>query len=168
MRRSPAARLAEVRSRLDAIDQRPRHALERLMANRAERLQQTSRRLFVARETLLRTERARIVQQQDLTRRTAERLVPGLAGVLDRKRARLTALTQLFDSLNYKSVLARGYALVWDQDGRAVTSAAAVIDGQPLALEFADGKADATAGRPLRVRPAPKPKAPVEDQGALF
>jgi exodeoxyribonuclease VII large subunit len=168
MRRSPAARLAEVRSRLDAIDQRPRHALDRLLQNRAERLEQTSRRLLIARQTLLRSERVRVGQQQDLTRRTGERLVPALANVLERKRAKLGAVAQLFDSLNYKSVLARGYALVWDQEGRAVTSADALIDGQPLALEFADGRADATAGRLLRVRPAPKPKAPVEDQGALF
>jgi exodeoxyribonuclease VII large subunit len=168
VRRSPAARLAEVRSRLDAIDQRPRHALDRLLQNRAERLEQTSRRLLVARQTLLRAERLRNGQQQDLTRRTAERLVPALANVLERKRAKLASVSQLFDSLNYKAVLARGYALVWDQDGRAVTSADALVDGQPLALEFADGRADAIAGRLLRARPAPKPKAPVEEQGALF
>ena len=64
-------------------------------------------------------------------------------------------------------MLARGYALVWDRRtggdlGRWV------IDGQALALEFADGKADATGGRGLRPKPAVKPQVPAEDQGALF
>jgi exodeoxyribonuclease VII large subunit len=168
VRRSPAARLAEARSRVGAIDQRPLHAIGRLAQAKSEQLAQKSHRLLIARDTLLRAERARLTQKQELVARASARLAPALAAAIDRKRTRLEALAQLFDSLNYKSVLARGYALVWNAEGSAVRSAKAVQDGQPLVLEFADGEADATGGRSVRVKAAPKPKTPAEDQGALF
>ena len=82
---------------------------------------------------------------------------------------RLEAVSKLFDSLNYKSVLKRGYALVRDAEGQPLRSADAVLDGQPLVLEFADGKVDATGGR---IGSRPKPPKPrlvaAEEQGALF
>ena len=66
-------------------------------------------------------------------------------------------------------MLKRGFALVRDADGQPLNSADAVLDGQALVLEFADGKADATGGR-IGTRPqaAAKPKIGVADeQGAL-
>ena len=56
---------------------------------------------------------------------------------------------------------------MWDGDGRAVRSHEAVLDGQALTVEFADGRADVTGGRGMKVRPT-KPKLPTEEQGALF
>ena len=88
---------------------------------------------------------------------------------MTRKADRLEAVSKLFDSLSYKSVLKRGFALVRDADGQPLNSADAVLDGQALVLEFADGKTDATGGR-IGTRPrAAKPKLVVaEEQGALF
>jgi exodeoxyribonuclease VII large subunit len=165
---SPAVRVAALRGRLVAVDHRPREALDRLLAQRGDKLRQTGQRLKVARETLLRAETLRIGQARELGRRTGERLAPALRAQLDRKRARLETLCQLFDSLNYKAVLERGYALVWDSHGRPVRSTAGIADGQALALEFADGRAEATGGRGTRpLRPA-KPKPALLEQGALF
>ena len=121
-------------------------------------LKQIGRRLVVSRETLLRAERTRIAQGHELTRRVVERLAPALQGQIARKADRLDAVSKLFDSLNYKSVLKRGFALVRDADGQPLNSAEAVLDGQALVLEFADGKADATGGR-IGTRPrVVKPK----------
>ena len=167
MRLSPVARLARHRAQLDGIGRRPREALDRALAKKADALAQLSRRLEVARATALRAERVRLDQRRELARRTAERLLPAFQAQLGRKRERLGALAQLFDSLNYKSVLERGYALVWDADGQPVRSRDAVGDGQPLSLEFADGRADATGGRLAKPRLA-KPKLAIEEQGALF
>jgi exodeoxyribonuclease VII large subunit len=66
-------------------------------------------------------------------------------------------------------VLKRGFVLVREADGQPLRSADAVLDGQALVLEFADGKADATGGR-IGTRPRlAKPKiALAEEQGALF
>jgi exodeoxyribonuclease VII large subunit len=164
---SPAVQVATLRARLVAIDHRPREALDRLRRQRADKLAQASQRLVTARATLLRAETQRIGQQRELGRRTGERLTPALRAQLDRKRARLDSVGQLFDSLNYKSVLARGYALVWDADGRPVQAPAGVADGAALTLEFASGKAEATGGRGMRVRTA-RPKPALLEQGALF
>ena len=76
----------------------------------------------------------------------------------------------MFDSLNYKSVLARGFALVRDGEGRVLRSAQGVLDGQPLVLEFVDGTAEAQVGavesrKRRRSRSLPRPnKAPCSDR----
>jgi exodeoxyribonuclease VII large subunit len=165
---SPVARLANVRARLDAVDRRPREALDRALARRSDALVQVARRLEVARATALRAERARLVQQQDLARRAAERLLPAIRSQVARKLNDLDTMAKLFETLNYKAVLERGYALVWDADGLPVRSRDGVSDGQPLALEFADGRAEATGGRVLRPRLAKPKPALAEEQGALF
>jgi exodeoxyribonuclease VII large subunit len=158
-----------MRARLDAVGPRPYNAVCRSILLREESLKQISRRLVVSRETLLRAERTRLAQGHELTQRVAERLGPALRGQIARKADRLDAVSKLFDSLNYKSVLKRGFALVRDADGQPLNSADAVPDGQALVLEFADGKADATGGR-IGTRPRlAKPKLVVaEEQGALF
>lgn len=166
---SPVANVARMRARLDAVGPRPYNAVCRAVVLREESLKQIGHRLVVSREALLRAERTRIAQSTEVTQRVAERLVPALQGQIARKADRLEAVSKLFDSLNYKSVLKRGYALVRDADGQPLRSADAVLDGQALVLEFADGKADATGGR-IGTRPKPaKPKlVAAEEQGALF
>ena len=127
--------------RSDRAPQRGRHSVRA----RGASLKQIGRRLCVARDAAAgRAHAARAAR--DLPR-VAERLGPALQGQIARKAARLDAVSQLFDSLNYKSVLKRGFALVRDADGRPLNSAEAVLDGAALVLEFADGKADATGGR---------------------
>ncbi|MFL5200955.1 MAG: exodeoxyribonuclease VII large subunit [Microvirga sp.] len=166
---SPVANVARMRARLDAVGPRPYNAACRSILLREESLKQVGRRLVVSREALLRAERVRLAQGHELTQRVAERLGPALQGQIARKADKLDAVSKLFDSLSYKSVLKRGFALVRDADGQPLNSAEAVLDGQALVLEFADGKADATGGR-IGTRPrVAKPKLVVaEEQGALF
>jgi len=89
-------------------------------------------------------------------------------------------------ALSYRSVLARGFALVRDEQGHAMRTAASIGPGARLDLEFSDGRVAATADadRPAATRPAisavePKPVASGEksapkrvvkpvDQGSLF
>jgi exodeoxyribonuclease VII large subunit len=166
---SPVARIAGLRARVDAVGERPRDGLGRLLKNRRDALKQTADRLRVARHTAARAEAARLAQRREIAHRAAERLHPAVWAQIERKRQKLAAVAQLFDSLNYKSVLERGYALVWDADGMPVRSPAGVVEGQALTLEFASGKAEATGGRGQRGkagRGAAKPL--LEDQGALF
>jgi exodeoxyribonuclease VII large subunit len=167
-RASPVTRLAAFRARLDGVERRPGAALERALAKKGDTLVQLARRLEVARATALRAERVRLDRSRDLARRTGERLPPAVAAQIERKRARLDTLAKLFESLNYKAVLERGYALVWDADGQPVRSRDGVTDGQPLSLEFADGRAEATGGRAARPRLVRTKGVPAEEQGALF
>ena len=124
-RLSPVTRLAAFRARLDGVERRPGAALERALAKKGDTLVQLARRLEVARATALRAERVRLERSRDLARRTGERLPPAVAAQIARKRARLDTVAKLFESLNYKAVLERGYALVWDGTGSRCAPATA-------------------------------------------
>jgi exodeoxyribonuclease VII large subunit len=167
-RYSPASRLAAMRARLDALGPRPGDAVERVIAARTDKLRELGNRLSAARALLLRAEVIRITQRRDTVLRVAERLLPAFDGQVARKQARYVAAAQLFDSLNYKSVLARGFALVRDGDGVVLRSAAAIAEGQKLVLEFVDGTADAIGGRSARPKTGGKTKPGSTEQGALF
>lgn len=111
------------------------------------------------------------------------RLAGAVALLLERKRARLDGFARLADTLSYRAVLARGYAVVRDAGGRPVRSAAAIAPGATLAIELKDGAIAATAtgeapaggedGPSPAPRPAPGPRprrkeAAATSQGSLF
>jgi len=74
------------------------------------------------------------------------RLSPApLLGSLRESRARLAGMAARLDSVSIEAVLARGYALVLDESGQAVTSASRVLPGQRLQLRFGDGETATTA-----------------------
>ncbi|HVL71499.1 MAG TPA: exodeoxyribonuclease VII large subunit [Beijerinckiaceae bacterium] len=133
---SPAARLAGLRGRFHAVDDRPERALARIAA-----------------------------AKRDALRRVADRLAPALAGRIERRRDALAAVHKLFLSLGHAGVLARGYALVRDEAGAPIRSAAAVGPGQALAIELADGTVRATAAGAAPPRRKTGPAAP---QPSLF
>ncbi|ACA20345.1 exodeoxyribonuclease VII, large subunit [Methylobacterium sp. 4-46] len=139
-RHPPALHLARARARLAGIDHRPRHALERLIAVRAERLNGVAQRLAQA-------------ESRDL----------------ERRRARFAAASGLFDSLNYRAVLQRGYALVLDAEGRPVAEAEAARAAGRITVEFQDGKVGAVVeGAPPRRAAAKRGPAAPARQTSLF
>jgi exodeoxyribonuclease VII large subunit len=66
---------------------------------------------------------------------------------LSRKRDRLNAESKLLASLGYKAVLARGYAVVKDNAGKALLTAANVRPGSAITIEFSDGEVSATTSK---------------------
>jgi exodeoxyribonuclease VII large subunit len=74
----------------------------------------------------------------------------------NKARNQLEGLGRVLDSISYKSVLERGFALVRGEDGKVRRRAAAVKAGEALTLTFADGEAAATAAG---AADAPKPRA---------
>lgn len=74
------------------------------------------------------------------------RLARALQGQVSRQRSRLDAQKKLLQSLGYKNVLNRGFALVRDHHDNMVRQASAIAAGQSLDIEFADGHIKATAG----------------------
>jgi exodeoxyribonuclease VII large subunit len=108
-----------------------------------------------------------------------ERAHRALLASLQRVKARIAHSGQLLAALSYRSVLARGFALVRDEAGHAVHAASEIGPAARLDLEFSDGRVGATADadRP-QVAQKPKraphnPKAPKRvakpvDQGSLF
>ncbi len=68
-----------------------------------------------------------------------------LLSALRESHTRLEAAAARLDSVSHQAVLNRGYAVVLDGAGQAVTRAAAVKRGQRLRLVFADGEKGVTA-----------------------
>jgi exodeoxyribonuclease VII large subunit len=99
---------------------------------------------------------------------------------MHRLEARVVHSGQLLSALSYRGVLARGFALVRDEAGHAVHTAASVGPGAHMNIEFSDGRvaatadsdrpAEAPAARPAAKEPKPAPKRVTKpvDQGSLF
>jgi exodeoxyribonuclease VII large subunit len=79
----------------------------------------------------------------------------------------LHAAGRVLDSISYKSVLARGFALVRGEDGKLRRQASALAPGETLALIFADGEAPVVAAGGKAAGPGRTKKSPT-DQGSLF
>ncbi|MDB5623236.1 MAG: exodeoxyribonuclease large subunit [Devosia sp.] len=100
----------------------------------------------------------------------AARLRAGVALGLTDRRAALSQEGKLLVSLSYKSVLARGFAVIKDEAGNLVRQSAELQPGQVVAIEFADGANSATiTGAPPGPRRKPRPASPEpEAQESLF
>ena len=92
--------------------------------------------------------RSRSVRKTELSQ-ARERLSRAVAGSLNQKLAGITSLFQLFEAVNYRAVLARGFALVQDQSGTPITRAEAARIVEDLRIRFSDGEIAArVVGRP--------------------
>jgi exodeoxyribonuclease VII large subunit len=152
-RHAPHLELAKARTRLDFVSDKPRTCIMRGLDVRRERLGELSARLAAGRDGIVRTERLRLERCRERLGDVSARATRALAGDLAQRRARLDAQGGMLVSLGYKSVLARGFAVVRDAEGRPVPRAAGLAAGQALAIEFAD------ESREVRVEGGePKPK----------
>lgn len=79
---------------------------------------------------------------------------------------RLASQTRMLESLSFKSVLNRGYVVVRDEKGKAITAADKTRTGQNVQLQFKDDrKIDAIIGK----KPKTTGKAKeIKEQGQLF
>ena len=95
----------------------------------------------------------------------AARISGGMALVMGEKRTALSQWGKLLASLSYKSVLARGYAVIKDADGNLVQQRAALSSGDMVAIEFADGAVGATiAGTPVtKKKPRDQPDSGAQE-----
>jgi exodeoxyribonuclease VII large subunit len=93
------------------------------------------------------------------------------------KREKLAKAGQLLGALGYHNVLARGFAVVFDEAGKAVPNRARATSATRLTLEFADGRIDALptegeASPPATSKPASRTTRPAKPgssgQGSLF
>lgn len=109
--------------------------------------------------------RRRIADETAEAEARARRLGRAGEGAVATARERVSAARRLLESLSYKGVLARGFAVVRDGEGAVITTAAAAAASPALEIEFADGRHEARAAgpRPRRRRDEPPPGA----QGAL-
>ncbi|NNG69704.1 exodeoxyribonuclease VII large subunit [Rhizobium laguerreae] len=161
-------RIAERRQTLNERIVRAERMVERLFDRSKSRVDRA--------EAILSSLPARLKTQTDRGRERLGNLSrhadTAIRHQLTRARAELSAQDRVLQSLSYKNVLKRGYAVIRDEDNRPVSQAAQLSAGMGIAIEFADGRVGAmtteggtppAGARKRSVRPADPPK-----QGSLF
>ena len=166
VRRMPRAEnlLQPQAQRLDDLAERLRRGLTDRAAQGRERLAGVASRLTPS--TLRRA------HGDARTRLERARLVPALVErPLAAKRDQLAALTRLASQLHPERPLERGYAIVRDASGKALTSKAQAEKEPALKLQFKDDVLDVLTGsepparpkRPAKPKPAPGTPARQDD-----
>jgi exodeoxyribonuclease VII large subunit len=167
---SPHAKVARVGQRLESLEQRMRQCLDVGFERRAQRLNHAMSRLSTARITRLRLETERIAVAAKTLATLSQRQKRSFVTGLSVRNAKLRSLAQLLQSLGYRQVLSRGFALVRDAEGHPLRLASQIDDGDQLQIEFADGRKAAMAGAPSAGTPKRSSDKPLKksEQGSLF
>jgi exodeoxyribonuclease VII large subunit len=151
----PEALLAGPRQRLDMVAQRLPQSLRGGVDKRRLALFELARRLAArSPQTGLAVRRERLGQFE-------QRLARAFRIGTERKAERLDATAKLLASYSYRGVLARGFALVLDDEGHPVRAVAQAAAGAGLTVRVADGDFDVTVGK----GPAPAPRKPARSAG---
>ena len=154
--------VAQARQHLTVSGERLRNSTRSLLRSRRERFTGLEARLKASRLANAQAQRNTIARERERTHRLADRAHRALSTMLQRLEARVSHSGQLLTALSYRSVLARGFALVRDDAGHALHAAAQVGPGARMSIEFADGHVGATADAdrpPATAAPASEPKA---------
>jgi exodeoxyribonuclease VII large subunit len=175
------SQVAQADHRLTVSGERLTHSARTLLRTRRDRFAGLAIRLQASKLSNAQAQRQSIARHRERVLRLSERARRALATATLRLSARVAHSGQLLGALSYRSVLARGFALVRDEEGHAVHAAAGIGPGARLDLEFSDGRVAATADgdRPAATRVAkpvasePKAAAPKRvvkpvGQGSLF
>ncbi|MFY8193755.1 MAG: exodeoxyribonuclease VII large subunit, partial [Novosphingobium sp.] len=168
----PEARLARQRERLDGLKRRLPEVLARQQLRLKERRVQLSERLARAFASRIGQSRKEAAQGKSRLETLAIRLQRAPEMALRPKREKLAKAEQLLGALSYQKVLSRGFAVVFDEAGKAVPSRARAANATRLTLEFADGRIDALPADGEALKPAPRLAKPAKPggggQGSLF
>jgi exodeoxyribonuclease VII large subunit len=151
IRYSAADLLAELdrgRTVLARVLDRPRESVERmgvLLAASGSRVTRKRLDLIAALDRrsaeALRELRRRLAAGREAMQADRERLGPAAARLLARQSERLQAIGAVIEAKDFRR---RGWAMVGDASGRALTSVADLQPSERVQLHFADGKAAAT------------------------
>jgi exodeoxyribonuclease VII large subunit len=159
-------RMARERKQLDGVIKRVRQAVRMLGERRGERFAAVAARLALALRANAEAHRTRIRRERERVEALSERALRALRTLVDRRSAAVAHAGQVLAALSYHGVLARGFALVRDPDGKPLRAAAAVSPGLRLDIEFADGRVAAVAEAPGR--PRGRRGSGDSGQGSLF
>ena len=174
------AQVTQARHHLTVSGERLQHCTRSLLRSRRDRFTGLEARLKASKLANAQAQRQTIARGRERTERLAERASRALQTLMHRLEARVAHSGQLLSALSYRGVLARGFALVRNEAGHAVHTAASVGPGTHMSIEFTDGRVAATADRDhpavadapkpaaKEAKPAPKRAAKPIDQGSLF
>jgi exodeoxyribonuclease VII large subunit len=158
-----------------ALAERARRADDIARLRRRERLEIATLRLAAGLKANAQAHGARTAGARERTAALAQRARRAMATLLRRQAAMVDRDGQLLAALSHRGVLARGFALVRDEDGRPLRAAAAVSAGMPLDIEFSDARvrarAEGAGAGPQAADVSAKPRHRRHDdkgQGSLF
>jgi exodeoxyribonuclease VII large subunit len=103
----------------------------------------------------LNTLQTRVTEARRRLPEAASRSARALRQLLAKRQDRFAGEAKLLQAMSYKSVLARGFAVVRDDAGKPVRAATTIKTNAALEIEFADGKVNVRAVK-------------AGDQGSLF
>jgi exodeoxyribonuclease VII large subunit len=168
-RHSPQAEFARISERYAGLNGRLMRLRPALTAQASQRLESASQRLVAARRAQLSLHVQTVQARRERLGLIHGRLHHAFRSITQRRQERVTSLTQLFESLSYKAVLSRGYAIVRNAQNEPVRLGAQLNRGDLVSVQFADKAVQATVGEgaaPDAARPRKAP--PKADQGSLF
>jgi exodeoxyribonuclease VII large subunit len=159
-----------------ALTARSRRANAVAQARRLERLNVATLRLKAGLKANAQAHTARIARARERSTALGERGRRAMLTLLRQQAAALARDGQLLAALSHRGVLARGFALVRNLDGKPLRLAAAVSPGMPIDIEFADGtvraRAETGGAAPRAAEAPPKPRGRSGGgnggQGSLF
>ncbi|CCM74033.1 exodeoxyribonuclease VII large subunit [Rhizobium mesoamericanum] len=164
-------RLAERRQFLNERMTRAERTIERLIDRSKSRVTRADA-TFATLPARLKTQTARLRDHLANLSRHAD---TAARHQLTRARGELTAQDRVLQSLSYKNVLKRGYAVIRDDENKPVSQAAMLSSGMGISIEFADGHVGAVTTEAGTAPATPKKRAAKPQgeqvppkQGSLF
>lgn len=146
------SRLKEHRRWLHDLDARQPRAMRRI-------IEQSTIRLEAQVMQLPRELQARLSEYRRRLGDLDARRPRAMRRIIEQRASHALAQARLFDSLSYKAVLNRGYAIVKDHRNRLIASAAATRPGQQIVIQFQDDERGARLEKDAKSPPG---------QGSLF
>lgn len=137
LNRSLSYLLDKMKSRFAVIDAKlsPKRA-EEMVAMKSMTLDRLSERLVIALKRPIETVRYRLTVADTKIGHVPKTIIPP-------RRIALDTLTDCLESLNPNNVLKRGYSMVTDEKGNALTSVRTIKKGTVISVRMRDGAADA-------------------------
>lgn len=162
----PRRLLDDKTQRLDERTERLELALRQAVTMRRTALDGRVPRLVQAFRARLQAEAARLDKDALRLDQCQRGLWPGWQRGQAQRQQVVDRLGQMLDSLSYRRVLERGYAVVRNEDGQTLTAREANKNGTILQIEFADGQTSAIVG--VKVRAKEKVLSSEPQQGLLL
>ncbi len=160
---TPAHRISEAQNALALYSQRIQFALQQSVRKQEHRLQ------LITRGLTPHSLRKEIDLGEKQVQERYARLERSYHTICQRVEQRLQIATTLLESLHYKKVLQRGFAIVRDSAGQVVSSSAKAKESTRLQIEFADGEvATYTGEKPISARKKSSPNSGEGGQSSLF
>ena len=167
---NPRRVIEDCARRLDERAERLDNALPHLVERHRMELDRLATRLDHAVRTRRAAEQAGLERGWLQLDQAGRRLALAMPRLLSDRSGHLDNSGKLLESFSYRKVLERGYAVIRDEHGHPVISAAAAKPGTGLALEFGDGTVHAVVqgGHVPAVKPRKPSPPPDGRQGSLL